>query len=405
MTPEEITALFATAATTFQPIAGQPNDDDLMALRDVLYPLLLDIPYDERPNGHNLIGIIEPTATYAMRWHAAFPHPARPISYPAIPDDATAVARARSEANHAILTRDFASYEAAERAVAKFIRDAVDETWYRDLRHPRSYYINVTAKQLIEHLDANCGGLHAVDLVNLPTEMMGYYAIAEGIPEYIDMLEEAQRKLSRAELPMIDAQLLAIASTAVLASDHFPRPTDEWEARPRNLKTWTAWKTHYRAAHIARKRQQLAAGTAYSVMEVDDAAITPETFARLDGYLDNLAAAATTERTTLTQLIENNATLTANVGTLTTSIAALTSAYTLLANGHTPNTQPAAPTATPTVRRQPHPSLDPDGYCWTHGYRVKRGHNSASCTNKKEGHKDTATRANTMGGSTHNKPT
>ena len=47
MTPEEITSVFATAAAAFQPIVGQPSKDDLTALRDVLYPLLLDIPYTE----------------------------------------------------------------------------------------------------------------------------------------------------------------------------------------------------------------------------------------------------------------------------------------------------------------------------------------------------------------------
>eukprot|EP00804_Cyclotella_cryptica_P029531 CCRYP_011303-RA/>CCRYP_011303-RA protein AED:0.44 eAED:0.44 QI:0/-1/0/1/-1/1/1/0/141 len=92
--------------------------------------------------------------------------------------------------------------------------------------------------------------------------MLGFYATADGIPEYINMLKAAQRKLARANLPMSDDQLLAIASTAILASNHFPRPTDDWEAKPRANKTWTAWKTHYRVAHIARKRQLLASGTA-----------------------------------------------------------------------------------------------------------------------------------------------
>jgi hypothetical protein len=71
MTPKEITALFATAATSFQPIVGQPSDDDLTALRDVLYPLLLDIPFDE-DGSHNLIGIVEPTTSYTNMWGAAF---------------------------------------------------------------------------------------------------------------------------------------------------------------------------------------------------------------------------------------------------------------------------------------------------------------------------------------------
>ena len=134
MTPEEITTLFATAATTFQPIAGQPTDDDLTAFCDVLYPLLLDIPYD-MDGTHNLIGLIEPTPSYTTTWGKAFPIPPRPPAYPAIADDASAVVRARREAEHAILVKDYASYDAAERAAAKFIHDAVDEIWYCDLRH------------------------------------------------------------------------------------------------------------------------------------------------------------------------------------------------------------------------------------------------------------------------------
>jgi hypothetical protein len=122
---------------------------------------------------------------------------------------------------------------------------------------------------------------------------------ADGIPEYINMLKEAQRKLARANLPMLDNQLLAIALTLVLASGHFPRPTDEWEALACNNKTWAAWKTHYRAVHITRKRQMLAAGAtlasgmANAVMGGEDATISPDTFTRLDGYQDNLPAAAT----------------------------------------------------------------------------------------------------------------
>ena len=47
--------------------------------------------------------------------------------------------------------------------------------------------------------------------------------------------------------------------------------------------------------------------------------------------------------------------------------------------------------------------MDPVGYCWTHGYKVKQGHKSATCTRKKPGHQDAATRTDMMGGSTANK--
>ena len=102
MTPEEITTTFATATTTFQPISGQPSNGDLTAMRDVLYPLLLDIPYDE-DGTHNLIGLIEPTTLYTATWGTPFPPPPRLPAYPIIYDVATAVFRACREAKHAIL--------------------------------------------------------------------------------------------------------------------------------------------------------------------------------------------------------------------------------------------------------------------------------------------------------------
>ena len=48
-------------------------------------------------------------------------------------------------------------------------------------------------------------------------------------------------------------------------------------------------------------------------------------------------------------------------------------------------------------------NLDPDGYCHTHGYKVKKGHTSVICSNPDEGHKKGATRAKPLGGSDANK--
>ena len=45
---------------------------------------------------------------------------------------------------------------------------------------------------------------------------------------------------------------------------------------------------------------------------------------------------------------------------------------------------------------------DPTGYCWSHGYMVGKTHNSGTCQKKKEGHQDTATRADIKGGRTFN---
>ena len=43
----------------------------------------------------------------------------------------------------------------------------------------------MTAFTFIEYLRTNSGGLHSNDLTTLPSEMLRYYANAEGIPEFI----------------------------------------------------------------------------------------------------------------------------------------------------------------------------------------------------------------------------
>ena len=50
-------------------------------------------------------------------------------------------------------------------------------------------------------------------------------------------------------------------------------------------------------------------------------------------------------------------------------------------------------------------AMDPNGYCWTHGFNVSIMHNSCSCKNKAPGHDDTADRKDIRGGSRFNKPT
>ena len=47
--------------------------------------------------------------------------------------------------------------------------------------------------------------------------------------------------------------------------------------------------------------------------------------------------------------------------------------------------------------------MEKDGYCWTHGYKIKRGHKSSTCQIQRQGHNTEVTRSNTIGGTTRNK--
>ena len=76
MTPEDVALLFADASAKFDAIVGQPTVGNLHELFEVVYPILLDIPYDAS-NGakHNLVGLIDDDAEYLAEYGSAFKRP------------------------------------------------------------------------------------------------------------------------------------------------------------------------------------------------------------------------------------------------------------------------------------------------------------------------------------------
>jgi hypothetical protein len=107
-----------------------------------------------------------------------------------------------STRNQPIKLEDYASFKAVEQGAAKFLRKTVDEVWYNNLKDADTFYTKVTALTIISFLNTNSGGLHAIDMISLHTNMHQYYVQADGIPQYIIMMEDAQKKASGRACPL-----------------------------------------------------------------------------------------------------------------------------------------------------------------------------------------------------------
>jgi hypothetical protein len=149
-----------------------------------------------------------------------------------IADNATSVVRVCAVAAHESQINDYASYEAAKRGLFKFLCNVVDEIWYNDLKNANTFYTKVMAINIMSLLDVNSGGPHALDMILLCTDMIQYYVQADGIPQFIVMIEDAQKKAKWAGMPIADVELVTMASAAVLAAQHFPREFDDWDGLP-----------------------------------------------------------------------------------------------------------------------------------------------------------------------------
>ena len=100
-------------------------------------------------------------------------------------------------------------------------------------------------RDFFARLKGGSGGLEATDIVSLLLATLGWWAEDPRVPEYVNRLEEAQRKSIRASLPIDNKWLAAIATGSLLAAGSFPIQRPDWDSPPRANKTWTAWKNRF----------------------------------------------------------------------------------------------------------------------------------------------------------------
>ena len=96
-----------------------------------------------------------------------------------------------------------------------FILSVVDDTWIRELRDAVKLYTDVEPWALITHLQQHATGRHSFDLLALMDQIRQYHLEHEGVPEYINALEDAQKMaaLSNSSNKIADGTLLFIVST------------------------------------------------------------------------------------------------------------------------------------------------------------------------------------------------
>jgi hypothetical protein len=414
-----ITLLFKEARDTFPPIEGKPTDGNLQSIRKNLLPILMEIPYDQLGGTHSLVGILTEARRYATdHGGATFIRPLRlPLYNVTIADDATTVVPVHTESAHQAKLKDYASFEADERGAAKFLCEVVNEVWYNNLKDADTFYTKVTAREIIAFLDANSGGLHAIDMISLRTNMHNYYTQADGIPQYINMLEDAQKKATRAGMPACDDGLSGRPRGPTLPArgQQLGRPPLRLLHMDGMENGLPPCASEVPATDPCFGEGELL-GRAHGVIPAAAPAI-----GCLETALDNLALAATNNTAVLQQPIAANLALTATITLLTAINKKMVDAATR--RGGTPAatpgrgwtqaatpgwgwtqvaTQAATLVATPAgicATKKPCPG----NYCWTHGHRVSEHHTRATCANKAPGHRDNATASNTFGGSDKDK--
>ena len=84
--------------------------------------------------------------------------------------------------------------------------------------------------------------------------MKSLYKYLDGVPQFINTMEVAQRKSKRAKLFINDEYLHVVALKSLLQSGEYETETWEWSKLPEDEQTWADWKNTFRAAYVAKRR-------------------------------------------------------------------------------------------------------------------------------------------------------
>ncbi len=300
------------------------------------------ISYDRADGFHHVVGVMQMEFAFiADHEGSAFPIPkCLGLWDNKITKDAKVVEMKKAKAIHKAHAKDYKIWKTAEDGCKKLIHAAVEEVYINKLKDGTTFFHKVFARDLLEHLEKNSTGLHALDIVVLRLNMLLLYKNAASLSDFILAMEEAQKKAKYAELPILDIKLAMYAATSVFQSEDYKKETDEWEGHNAAIKTWSKCKQAYLAAYARGVNRQCAGATNELFSQAASLVTLPPAHDVMDALavlLDNLTLAATINRTTVQQLMLANHLLTTLVATLTVAnkkITKMVARYNPAPQGH-----------------------------------------------------------------------
>ena len=110
--------------------------------------------YNDLTLTHNLSGVILPSEHYKQIYkkRAYLIPPVIALYDDTIDKDTTRTEVHQAEGKYKARINDRQFYETAGNACQNFIMAVVDKTWYKELEYPDTFYTNVTALKLLDHL-------------------------------------------------------------------------------------------------------------------------------------------------------------------------------------------------------------------------------------------------------------
>jgi hypothetical protein len=370
---------------TISPIVGEPNYDSIATVHRLLNANSASI---QSHLGNGRLGLlfltVSPTV-YNTLSATPFVPPVNPGPSPIVPDGSTGPQIADIRYEFTTATTVFKQYDLADKALKQLLLGAVDDMFVRSLQTKYIGYLNVTTLQILDHLYNEYARISAADLQSNDVSFKSAYDPNLPIESLFDQIENAVEFAAAGNTPYSPEQVVATAYQLIYATGMFLDDCKLWKRQPGHYKTWDNFKRDFALSHREfREAKVTSAGAGYQSANSVYQQNTVDAIA-------NLATATAHDRQTVSTLTATNSALTLELTAVNRKlVTALQEIAKLQAAS---NSSVGTPAAVP---------LEPKHYCWSCGYR--QTHYSSRCPVPKPGHQKSAKAADTMGGSSVNKP-
>jgi hypothetical protein len=379
-------------------------------LKLILCDLTANLMAVSCPWGHNKghLGLLQDPLLYLAQNGASFDVPAaEPFLYPVVPAGATTHQCKELWAQNTSTPKAWTTYHLLRAITRNQFAAAIDDIFYAVLGNPIEGLNGIDLRTLVQHIATTYAQISQPDLYNNLANLNT--GIEPGLPlaVYTRKQECCQVFALNAAVPISEATMVTTGTKHALSCSNMIMAWREWNRCAIANHTWPNWKTHWMSvfAEMHGINRMMAGEAAFGI----NAAEEEQQACQITALLDNLANMSIQKNATINNLVASNAQL---MQALQEMQAAMVHMFPASQTHYSPYQPPmwvptppeatAPPTASPAPPlammgpRLSHwgsvkPAWDKQGYCWSHGHKVKVGHTCTTCSSWHAGHRPGAT--------------
>ena len=392
-------------------IEGQPTYAGFFKLREEVYQnaLTSKSPFRGATYGH--LGVVMGAQAYTLATGNIWAIPASAGVYPTFPAAANETMKRKLMSTFISTERGIRQWEATSNLLRNQLLQAIDEEYYAELYDPIFRYETVRPNDFLAHILNNYAEIDDEVLEQNKKEFQEPPDLSLPIDVYYRKQERCKQLAADGGVPISEPDLVLQLQIHMGQTGQINSSYTKWKRKSAADRKWTTGKAFFRTAikeaGVIGKLQGDNDFQANSITKKNKTTdnVRDEMVEQMGEAFDNLAMAATAKNDTIESMVKSISDLTTANKQLTAANQTLTQQLKVALEGNNRgNGGGSGGTSgggSSTGKKEFPAWSDPNAYCFTCGYKLRTGHDSANCPKAKDnpGHKTEATRANPMGGS------